>query len=185
MPTPDAPREELLIACVTDDGEVIAPEIADKMFMVPGENAGSVSAKPDEAKLEALQSEQFSAFSDRVKRENFEWIEAEEERLDRYAADIEIELDALVDTMEAEIKELQRQKRSPDLSMEQKLELSRKIKKLQGDVDDTKLSKFERRMATVSNRTMQKLFDGTKWRQSKATLTLGATLECFITMVKV
>ncbi len=145
MPTPDAPREELLIACVTDSGEVIAPEIADKMFMVPGENVGSVGTKPDEAKLEALQSEQFSAFSDRVKRENFEWIEAEEERLDRYAADIEIELDAQVDAMEAEIKELQRQKRSPGLSMEQKLELSRKIKKLQGDVDDTKLSKFERR----------------------------------------
>jgi hypothetical protein len=29
--------------------------------------------------------------------------------------------------------------------MEQKIELSRKIKKLQADVDDTKLSKFERR----------------------------------------
>jgi len=47
--------------------------------------------------------------------------------------------------MEAEIKELQRQKRSADLSMEQKIELSRKIKRLEADVDDTKLSKFERR----------------------------------------
>ena len=47
--------------------------------------------------------------------------------------------------MEADIKDLQRQKRSPDLSMESKVDLSRKIKKLQGDADDIKLSKFERR----------------------------------------
>lgn len=145
MPTPAALREELLIACFSDTGAKIAPEIADKMFMVPGDQAGPADTAPDEAMLEAIQNEQFEAFSGRVKLENFEWIEAEEERLDRYAADIEIELDAQVDAMEAEIKELQRAKRSPDLSMEQKIELSRKIKKLQADVDDTKLSKFERR----------------------------------------
>lgn len=145
MPTPAALREELLITCVTDGGELIAPEIADKMFMVAGDNGGPVNLALDEAKLEVVEAEQFTFFADRVKRENFEWIEAEEERLDRYAADIEIELDAQVDAMEAEIKELQRQKRSPDLSMEQKIDLSRKIKKLQADVDDTKLSKFERR----------------------------------------
>jgi ERCC4-related helicase len=145
MPTPAALREELLIACVTDRGEQIASEIADKMFMVPGDSGSSADALPDERQLEAIQADRFASFSDRVKRENFEWIEAEEERLDRYAADIEIELDAQVDAMEAEIKELQRQKRSADLSMEQKIELSRKIKRLEADVDDTKLSKFERR----------------------------------------
>ena len=145
MPTPAALREEMLISCVTDAGTVISPEIADKMFMVPGDQDGCVGITPHVAMLEMMQAEQFNAFSERVNCENFKWIETEEERLDRYAADIEIELDAQIDAMEAEIKDLQRQKRSPDLSMEAKVDLSRKIKRLQGDVDDTKLSKFERR----------------------------------------
>lgn len=145
MPTPAALREELLITCATDTGEVISPEIADKMFMVPGDQDSAVGMAPNEAMLETMQTEQFALFSERVKLENFEWIVTEEERLDRYAADIEIDLDAQIDAMEAEIKDLQRQKRSPDLSMEAKVDLSRKVKRLQGDVDDTKLSKFERR----------------------------------------
>jgi superfamily II DNA or RNA helicase len=145
MPTPDALREELLIACIADDGTIIPSEIADKMFMVPGAENGPVPDVPQDTFFAATEAEQFGAFSERVKRENFEWIETEEERLDRFAADIEIELDAQIDAMETEIKELQRQKRSPDLTMEAKVDLSRKIKKLQSDADDTKLSKFERR----------------------------------------
>ena len=146
MPTPDALREELLIACTSDAGALIPSEVADKMFMVPAKAAPSpAQAAPDEASLKHIEDTQFAAFSDRIKNENFAWIQAEEDRLDRYAADIEIELDAQIDTLETEVKELQRQKRSPDLSMEDKVALSRKVKRMEGDVDDLKLSKFERR----------------------------------------
>ena len=125
---------------------VIPGEVADKMFMVPAKAAPSLAqAAPDEASLKHIEDTQFAAFSDRIKNENFAWIQAEEDRLDRYAADIEIELDAQIDTLETEVKELQRQKRSPDLSMEDKVALSRKVKRMEGDVDDLKLSKFERR----------------------------------------
>lgn len=144
MPTPNALREELLIACVNDQGDVINADVADKMLMVPGTQE-ETHAQPDEAMFNALEDDQFNAFSERVKRENFEWLNEEEERLDRYAADIEIELDAQIAQMDAEIKELQKQRRSPDLSMEDKVNLGRKIKKIEGDSDDLKLSKFERR----------------------------------------
>lgn len=66
-------------------------------------------------------------------------------RLDNYAADIEVELDAQIAALEAEIKELQRQRRAVDLAMEDKLKLGREIKRLEGDMDDLKPSKFERR----------------------------------------
>ena len=62
-------------------------------------------------------------------------------------ADIEIEIDAQIDALEVEVKELQRQRRDPKLSMEDKLAMGRKIKRLEGEVDDLKLSKFERRKA--------------------------------------
>ncbi len=144
MPTPKALREEILIACKSDSGEVINVDVADKMFMCPGV-AVPLDTQPNEQNLNQLMDDEFGLFSDRVKQENFEWIEAEETRLDRYAQDVEIELDAQIDAMESQIKELQKERRSPDLSMEDKLSLSRKIKNMEADLDDMKLSKFEQR----------------------------------------
>lgn len=144
MPTPKALREEILIACRLDAGLKINSDVADKMFMCPAVEKSSNDV-PNEQLLEELMETEFNLFSDRVKKENFEWIEAEDERLSRYADDVEIELDAQIGTKEVEIKELQKERRSPDLSMEEKLSLSRKIKNMEADLDDMKLSKFEQR----------------------------------------
>lgn len=144
MPTPKALREEILIACQSDSGENINSDIADQMFMCPGITT-SLDHLPNVQVLHELMDNEFGLFSDRVKQENFEWIEAEEIRLDRYAHDVEIELDAQIEVMESEIKMLQKERRSPDLSMEDKLSLSRKIKNMEADLDDMKLSKFEQR----------------------------------------
>lgn len=145
MPTSDAAREELLIACVCDDGSRIDPAVADRLLMAPS----SEPSRTDELVPEAALAEQADAeaggFGERVKAENFAWVQAEEERLDRYAADIEIELDAQIADMEVEIRDLQKQKRNPDLTMEEKLALSRSVKRMEGDLDDLKLSKFEQR----------------------------------------
>ncbi len=40
---------------------------------------------------------------------------------------------------------MRKERRAPDASMEEKLDLGRKIKKLEGEMDDLKLSKHERR----------------------------------------
>ncbi len=145
MPTADATREALLVACVCDDGTPIAAEVAEKFFMVPSTILPPPGAVDMEQQLKWLEDEHFGDFSDKVKRENFEWVQQEEERLDRYAADFEIEMDAQIAEIETEVKDLQKAKRSPDLSMEEKLSLSRRIKRMEGDMDDLKLTKFERR----------------------------------------
>jgi ERCC4-related helicase len=145
MPTPDALREELLIACLTDDGEVIEGTVADKMFMVPAIDGGMIASIPPDSELTAIEEAQFLDFSDRVLKENEEWIDTESERLDRYAKDLEIELDAQIAGLEDEIKELRKQSRAAGLTMEDKLGLKRKIKRLEGDVDEIKLTKFTKR----------------------------------------
>lgn len=155
MPTPEAPREELIIACRRDDGVAVAPEVADKMLLCPVLEKGASTIEAPDA-LQDLENGEFSEFSDRVKKENFEWLEEEELRLDRYAKDIEIEVDAQIEILEAELRELQKEKRSPDLSMEEKLSLSRRVKKMENDLDDLKLSKFERRRQ-VRNEVNDKL----------------------------
>ncbi len=157
MPTPDAVREDLLIACVTDDGQLIDPQVADKMFMVPAMDDGEILTLPDDEGLAAIQEDQFAAFSSRVKEENAEWLDAEEERLDRYTKDLEIELDAQIAVMEGEIRDLRKQARTPDLSMEDKLALKRKIKRLENTIDDTKLAKFEKRRE--ARKTVEDMLD--------------------------
>lgn len=145
MPTPEALREELLIACLNDDGSTIEGAVADKMFMVPAIDEGEIMNLPPDAALTAIEESQFSDFSDRVLKENEDWIDAESERLDRYAKDLEIELDAQIADLEDEIKDLRKQSRAAGLSMEDKLALKRKIKRMEGDVDDIKLAKFTKR----------------------------------------
>lgn len=155
MPTPEALREELLIACQLDDGTVVPTEVGDKILLCPVSRVTEYHNRSPDA-LDRLQTSEFSSFQERVKRENFEWLEEEEERLDRYANDIEIEVDAQIEIFESELKDLRKQKRSPDLSMDEKIDLSRKIKKMENDLDDLKLSKFERRKK-VRNEVSDKL----------------------------
>jgi len=145
MPTADALREELLIACTTDEGRTVPAQVADQLFMVPASEAGSPDRSIPETTLQAIEEEQFGEFSSRVLSENELWIDAESDRLDRYAADIEIEIDAQIKELEEEAKELRKQSRAATLTMEDKLALKRKIKRLEGDIDELKMTKFQKR----------------------------------------
>jgi hypothetical protein len=137
----------LILSGVTDDGMEIHPETADRMLMVPADAediAGVVSVSAP-VHIAEIETRHFVAFSEQVKKQNFRWLEEEEARLDNYAKDIEVELDARIRELDTEIKGLRKERRSPDLSMEEKLLLSRRVKKLEGDMDDLKLSKHEKR----------------------------------------
>ncbi|MDQ2091154.1 SNF2-related protein [Marimonas arenosa] len=145
MPTSDENREELLSAIFLDDGTILDGGLGSKMMAVPSSEPSECLAPPPDQLFSELEERIFGEFSTRVQEENLAWLEEEEARLDQYAKDVEIELDAEIALMEEEIKELQRERRDPKLSMQDKLNMGRKIKRLEGDVDDLKLSKFERR----------------------------------------
>lgn len=147
MPTGDALREEILCAVVADDGTQRGSDIVEKLMQVPTRAPQPTSLIVPDNDLNEAGEAAFDGFSSRVQDENMAWLDEEELRLDRYAADIEIEIDAQIDALEVEVKDFQRQRRDPKLSMEDKLSMGRKIKKLEGEVDDLKLSKFERRKA--------------------------------------
>ena len=93
-----------------------------------------------------------------MKEENYGWVLEEETRLDRYADDIQIEIDAKIKELEALIKEKNREKRDPMLSMEEKIGVSREVKKLQGDRDKLVLTMHEQ-VAKVRQDVSDKLDD--------------------------
>ena len=143
--TPEAVRERMILACVADGGEVIAPETADRLFLAPSTAPESVSETADDARLNGVKQELFQRFTGDVERQNAQWLEQEEERLDAYAQDLETGIDARIREIEDEIRDLKRERRSPNLTMEEKLALGRRIKRREGDRDDLVLSKHERR----------------------------------------
>lgn len=142
--TPEVVREQMILACIADSGKVIAPETADRLFLAPSTVPESVAETADDARLNGVEQELFQRFSGEVERQNAQWLEQEEERLDAYARDLETGIDARIKEIEAEIRDLKRERRSPGLTMEEKLNLGRTIKRHEGDRGDLVLSKYER-----------------------------------------
>lgn len=158
MPTPQAKREELLLSCYDDEGVQVLPEIAEKLMTVPASSPIVCDEPLDPLTLDRLENEEFNGFSKRVKLENFNWVNEEEERLDRYADDIKIELDANIKDLEVLIKEKNREKRNPMLSMEEKIGVSREVKKLQAERDKMVLTQHEQ-VAKIRQDVIDKIDD--------------------------
>jgi ERCC4-related helicase len=147
MPTAGAEREEVILIAETDGGELVKPQVCDKMMMAPARSLGPTQDAIPHDRLSQLQDFEFGHFSERVKQENYAWLIEEEERLGRYARDMEIEIEAQIATLDIELKELQRQKLSPSLGMEEKVAVMRDIRKKEGARDDLKMSQFEAKKA--------------------------------------
>ena len=142
MPTPGAEREEVIVVGETDAGEMVPPPVGDKMMLAPALSLGQAGAIPV-TRLSQLQGFEFGHFSERMKQENYQWLIEEDERLNRYARDMEIEIESQIAALDAELKDLQRQKLSPSLSMEEKVALMREVKKKNDARDELKMSQFE------------------------------------------
>jgi superfamily II DNA or RNA helicase len=147
MPTPGAEREEVIVIAETDDGEMVKPQVCDKMMMAPAQSLGSTADDIPHDRLSQIQDFEFGHFSERVKQENYAWLIEEEERLGRYARDMEIEIETQIATLDLELKDLQRQKLSPSLGMEEKVAVMRDIRKREAARDDLKMSQFEAKKA--------------------------------------
>jgi len=147
MPTPGATREDIIVVGETDDGKPLPRSIGDRLLLAPATSQGRSAQAVPSGRLEKLQSSEFETFSTEVKQQNYEWLLQEEDRLSRYARDMEIEIEAQIDDLDAELKDLQKQKLSPHLHMEEKLAVMRNIRKKEAARDELKLSQFETKKA--------------------------------------
>lgn len=159
MPVPEAHREEVLVLVQTDDGRVIPADVGDKMMMAPARSLGTADQIAPGGQLDVLREQEFAAFSERVTKENLAWLEEKEEQLGRYGRDREIEIEAQVAELDAEIKEMERAKRAPGLGMEQKIAQMRELRKKEAARDELKMSQFEtkRKVNADINRTLDEL----------------------------
>jgi predicted amino acid-binding ACT domain protein len=145
MPVEDAPREEIIVVALTDQGELLPSAVGDKMMMAPALSAGATDENAPADRLDAAQGVAFEEFSKRVREESYQMMLEEEERLSRYASDMELGILAKIAELEGEIREIDRAARNPHLTMEEVIKLKREKRKMQSTRDDLVLGQHEQK----------------------------------------
>jgi superfamily II DNA or RNA helicase len=138
-------REHLVCAVVPDGGGPVHPETIERLLVVPAVNLGSPSALAPDARLDEAETAQKDALLREAERQNAAWLDAESDKLDNYAEDLERAFEAQIKSLEAEIRETRKALRGSALPLAQKLDEKRHIAALQARRDRMKADYFDKR----------------------------------------
>ena len=124
-------EDHLILAGVTDSGEVVDSAQCRRLFDLPGEEKGVVSLPTDiKATLEDMTTQQMREFLDSISTKNGMWFETEMDKLDHWAEDRRASLKAELDELDETIKETKKAARlAPNLP--EKLERQRALRQLE------------------------------------------------------
>jgi len=121
----------LITACITDNGETIDNEVAQRFFSIQA-TEGQAIYTPDDVKKsleEALFSETHNVIADNANR-NKDFFDTEMDKLDQWADDMKLSLDKEIKDLDAEIK-LRKSEAKKMLNLEAKVKAQRGIKDLE------------------------------------------------------
>lgn len=129
-------EDHLILAGVTDHGEVVDNAQCRRLFDLPGEEKGEVSLPTSmKANLEDMTTRQMQEFLDSIATKNGMWFETEMDKLDRWAEDRCVSLKAELEELDVTIKETKKAARlAPNLP--EKLERQRALRQLESNRTD-------------------------------------------------
>ena len=145
-------RDRLVVAgfcdgLYDDAAEHLDQETVDDLFLLPGGCSDLQGPCPAE-RLAPLEQQARSAVNAEVEAENRRWLDEETEKLDAYADDIEVAADTQIKQMETEIRAAKKALRgNAAITLEDKVKEQRRIKALEAQADELKLTTFQRRKA--------------------------------------
>ena len=136
-------EDHLLIACYTDSGEDVFPEIAERMLMLPAEVTGSVEADQAVIQNTSMRIERMKAdvLSESANR-NQTFFEDEMDKLDTWASDMKVSLEREITDLDAEIK-LRKAEAKKMLQLKDKVAAQRNIKELEKKRADKRQNLYE------------------------------------------
>lgn len=138
--------EHLLTSVVCDDGTLLDDDVIDRLFLVPATASTVLELTPPTDAIDAAEASARKRRLDEADSANAEFLAKETDKLDNYADDLEKAADAEIKALEDEIKAKRKELRTTTgLSVADKVEGQRAIKKLEGQRDELMLSKFQRR----------------------------------------
>lgn len=138
--------EHLLTTVVADDGSILDDDVVDRLFLVPAIASTVLGLTPPTEAIDVAEAAARKRRLDEADQANAEFLAKETDKLDGYADDLEKAADAEIKALEDEIRAKRKELRgTPGLSVADKVERQRAIKKLEGQRDELMLSKFQRR----------------------------------------
>lgn len=124
-------EDHLVLAGVTDSGEIVDGAQCRRLFDLPGEERGAVSL-PAEVKttLEDMTARQMRQVLDSISTKNGTWFDTEMDKLDHWAEDRRASLKAELDELDETIKETKKAARLAS-NLPEKLERQRAVRQLE------------------------------------------------------
>lgn len=136
-------EDYLIAACITDNGEIIENEIAQRLFSIQAKEGNPLYVdKETKVKLnEVLFSNTQSVISENANR-NKDFFDTEMDKLDQWADDMKISLDKEIKDLDAEIK-LRKAEAKKMLQLDAKVKAQRAIKDLEKKRSEKRQHLFE------------------------------------------
>lgn len=136
-------EDYLIAACITDNGEIIENEIAQRLFSIQAKEGNPLyEDKETKVKLnEVLFSNTQSVISENANR-NKDFFDTEMDKLDQWADDMKISLDKEIKDLDAEIK-LRKAEAKKMLQLDAKVKAQRVIKDLEKKRSEKRQHLFE------------------------------------------
>lgn len=133
--TPARTFDEIIVAAITDDGEILPGETAARLMLVPADvGPDAPSSAPPEA-LARLVSDRQAAIVEQAQTRLGDFLEEEEERLDNWRDDARVSFDAQIKALTKEAKEKTKLSRAVQ-SLQEKVQLQREANALKRQADD-------------------------------------------------
>lgn len=136
--------QHIVLAGLTDGGDALPAETLDRLFLVPATSVpahDSVRAAP----LQRLHKDRLGEVIARAERQTAGWYEGEEQKLARYADDLERGLDAEIKDIEADIAELTKRSRDAALPLTEKVALKREAQRKEDRREDLVRQRYDRK----------------------------------------
>jgi len=120
--------DEIIVSCICDDGTIVEPDIARRLFSVDGKVIGDVDSAPEA--IELNYKSLFKDFTGWLAGENAKFFDEEMTKLDAWADDLKKSLEIEIKQLDVEIKTRKTESRKIT-ELAAKVSEQREIKKLE------------------------------------------------------
>ena len=135
LKTPARTFDEIIVAAVTDDGDVLDGETAARMMLVPAQTGDEAPTSAVPEALAVLVGERQTAIVQQAQTRLGDFLEEEEGRLDNWRDDARVSFDAQIKALAKEAKEKTKLSRAVQ-GLQEKVELQREANVLKRQADD-------------------------------------------------
>lgn len=170
-------EQYLIFSAVDNSGNQIDQDICEKLFLLPAIEHEEIEIPNLNNTLQYIKECQVEAVLNSIMERTAEYMDSELEKLDRWAKDLKLKLEAEIDELSVEIDYLKKESKSIR-NLQEKLGMNKKIKELekkrndmrrnlydqQDKIDEQKDLLFEEIEAKLQQKVTNKHLFALKWR---------------------